>query len=115
LNQILKRKTPSNNHVSCFTTARSHVNVVTKEIFELNWEILLHPIYSSDIAPFDFHLFRSMQVYLLHGSENEIGLMNGLPQKNYFIDAGTYYSKDSKRLFIATINTLIKILLLSHY
>ncbi|GBP46080.1 Mariner Mos1 transposase [Eumeta japonica] len=26
----------------------------------LQWEVLLHPPYSSDISSFDFHLFRSM-------------------------------------------------------
>lgn len=28
---------------------------------ELKWEILLHPPYSPDIAPSDYHLFRSLQ------------------------------------------------------
>ena len=38
-----------------------HVAKVVKEILEaLNWDVLLHPPYSSDIAPSDYHLFRSM-------------------------------------------------------
>jgi histone-lysine N-methyltransferase SETMAR len=28
---------------------------------ELNWEILDHPPYSLDLAPSDYHLFRSLQ------------------------------------------------------
>ena len=37
---------------------RPHVALSVK-LLEL--EILLHLVYSSDIAPFDFHLFRLMQ------------------------------------------------------
>lgn len=42
--------------------ARPHVAKEIKEaLLNLEWEILLHPAYSPDIAPFDYHLFRSMQ------------------------------------------------------
>ena len=41
--------------------ARPHVGKEVKEVLnELNWEVLPHPPYSPDIAPSDFHLFRSM-------------------------------------------------------
>lgn len=41
--------------------ARPHTGKVVKDTLEnLNWEILPHPPYSPDIAPSDFHLFRSM-------------------------------------------------------
>ena len=41
--------------------ARPHVAQVVKTYLEtLNWEILPHPPYSPDIAPSDYHLFRSM-------------------------------------------------------
>jgi len=34
---------------------------VVKETLEaLNWDVLSHPPYSPDIAPSDYHLFRSM-------------------------------------------------------
>ena len=41
--------------------ARSHVAKPVKTYLEtLQWEVLPHPPYSPDIAPSDFHLFRSM-------------------------------------------------------
>ncbi|XP_025263217.1 histone-lysine N-methyltransferase SETMAR-like [Camponotus floridanus] len=42
--------------------ARPHVAQQTlRKLQELQWEILQHPPYSPDIAPSDFHLFRSLQ------------------------------------------------------
>ncbi|KAG5318798.1 MOS1T transposase, partial [Pseudoatta argentina] len=41
--------------------ARPHVAKPVKTYLEtLKWEVLSHPPYSPDIAPSDFHLFRSM-------------------------------------------------------
>ena len=41
--------------------ARPHVAKVIKPYLEtLKWEVLPHPPYSSDVAPSDYHLFRSM-------------------------------------------------------
>jgi histone-lysine N-methyltransferase SETMAR len=35
-----------------------------QKIKELNWEILDHPPYSLDLAPSDYHLFKSLQNHL---------------------------------------------------
>jgi len=32
-----------------------------QKLRELCWEVLMHPPYSPDIAPSDYHLFRSLQ------------------------------------------------------
>ena len=42
--------------------ARPHVSLMTRQkLLQLGWEVLIHLPYSSDIAPSDFHLFRSLQ------------------------------------------------------
>ena len=42
--------------------ARPHVSLMTRQkLLQLDWEVLIHPPYSLDIAPSDFHLFRSLQ------------------------------------------------------
>lgn len=42
--------------------ARPHTSMQTqKKLRELNWDLLIHPPYSPDLAPSDFHLFRSLQ------------------------------------------------------
>jgi histone-lysine N-methyltransferase SETMAR len=45
--------------------ARRDVSKMTQQkIKELNWEILDLPPYSPDLAPSDYHLFRSLQNHL---------------------------------------------------
>ena len=42
--------------------SRSHsARITCSKIEELGWEKLLHPMYSPDIDPSDYHLFRSLQ------------------------------------------------------
>ena len=42
--------------------ARLRVSLMTRQkLLQLSWEVLIHPLYSPDVAPSDFHLFRSLQ------------------------------------------------------
>jgi hypothetical protein len=48
---------------------------------ELGWEILLHPSYSPDLAPLDYHLFRSFSSNLRGVSlSNDAELQNWLDE-----------------------------------
>ena len=48
-------------------------SVVYQTINELRWEVLPHPAYSPDIAPGDYHLFRSLQNSLVEQQfQNEV-------------------------------------------
>ena len=65
LNAALMQKRPSliNRCRIVFhqDNARPHTSLVTRQkLRELGWEILLHPPYSPDLAPSDYHLFLSM-------------------------------------------------------
>lgn len=45
--------------------ARPHTSNQTKQMLtNLDWEVLPHPPYSPDIAPSDYHLFRSLKSWL---------------------------------------------------
>lgn len=67
LNRALKEKRSewANRHgkvILLHDNARPHVAKLVQETLEaLGWDVLPHPAYSPDIAPSDYHLFRSMQ------------------------------------------------------
>jgi histone-lysine N-methyltransferase SETMAR len=69
VNECLKEKRPHlvNRKGVVFRqdNARPHVSKMTQQkINTLNWEILDQPPYSPDLAPSDYHLFRSLQNHL---------------------------------------------------
>ncbi|KZC04989.1 Histone-lysine N-methyltransferase SETMAR, partial [Dufourea novaeangliae] len=62
--------------------ARSHTARITaKKLRQLGWEVLPQPAYSPDIGPSDYHLFRSLQNFLLGKHfNNEECLKNALTE-----------------------------------
>ncbi|UYV83954.1 hypothetical protein LAZ67_X000689 [Cordylochernes scorpioides] len=86
--------------------ARPHVAKVVKETLEaLQWDVLPHPLYSPDIAPSDYHMFRSMthglaeQQFTSYEEGEKIGSMFGSPQKtrNLFDTESVCCLKDGKK------------------
>jgi len=66
LNQAIRTKRPefANHKGIVFHTddARSHTSlVIRKKLLSLDWDVLPHPAYSPDLAPSNYHLFRSLQ------------------------------------------------------
>jgi len=56
------------NHDVAFhrDNARPHLSLTTRQkLLQFGWDVLPHPPYSPDIAPSDFHLFRSLQNSLI--------------------------------------------------
>lgn len=69
LKGALEEKRPGliNRHAIVFhhDNARPHTAIRTRQkLLELGWEVLPHPPYSPDLAPSDFHLFRSLDTSL---------------------------------------------------
>ncbi|GFW63286.1 histone-lysine N-methyltransferase SETMAR [Trichonephila clavipes] len=45
--------------------ARPHTSLVTRQkLLQLEWDTMPHPPYSPDLAPSDYYLFRSLQIFL---------------------------------------------------
>ena len=66
--------------------ARPHTALVTREkLLQLGWKILPHPPYSPDLAPTDFHLFRSLQ-NLLNGKQFDSKEMVKRFVENFFTE-----------------------------
>ena len=66
LKAALDEKHPELVNRKCITfhqdNSRLHISLTTRQdLLQLGWEVLIHPPYSPDIAPLDFHLFRSSQ------------------------------------------------------
>jgi histone-lysine N-methyltransferase SETMAR len=60
--------------------ARPHVARLTRDrLTELGWELLDHPPYSPDLSPSDYHLFRSLEYFLVKNKFRNINhLRRGL-------------------------------------
>ena len=66
LKQAIKKKRPElinkKGIVFHHDNARPHKSSVTRQkLRELRWEVLMHPPYSPALAPYDYHLFRSLK------------------------------------------------------
>ena len=77
LSEALQRKRPYGGKgerevILLHDNARPHVAKHTQATIEnLDWEVLPHPAYSPDLAPTDYHLFRSMEHFFREKSYSD--------------------------------------------
>ena len=72
--------------------ARPHTSLVNRQkLLELGWDVLPHPSYSSDLAPFDYFLFRSLQ-----NSLNGKNFNNDDDIKSYLIQ---FYANKNQKFY----------------
>lgn len=70
--------------------ARPHVSLMTRQkLLQLGWDVLVHPPYSPDLAPSDYHLFRSLQNSLNNKSFSSLDVL-----KNHLEDFFAEKSQD---------------------
>ncbi|GFW96866.1 mariner Mos1 transposase [Trichonephila clavipes] len=67
-----RREWANKRGVASIRTTPDHtLSVVTRQnIWELGWEVLMHPPYSLDLAPSDYHLFLALQNLMI---SNKLG------------------------------------------
>ena len=101
LNQSLKEKRPewANRHervILLHDNARPHVAKTVKQTLKtLGWDVLPHPPYSPDVAPSDYHLFRSMASTSWIASKEEKFYFDGIHKltknwKKVILNDGNY-------------------------
>ena len=66
MKNVLHAKRPELRKVRLLhDNAKPHTAKITRQkLEEFGWEVLPHPAYSPDLAPSDYHLFRSLQNHL---------------------------------------------------
>ncbi|UYV64255.1 SETMAR [Cordylochernes scorpioides] len=90
LSRVLKIKRPlyAKRHdkvIYQHDNARPHVAKVVKETLEaLQWDVQPHPLYSPDIAPSDYHMFRSMTHGLDEETKNWVNVWIASKDEEYF-------------------------------
>jgi len=79
--------------------AKPHVNKIVKEkLAELGWDLLPHPPYSPDLAPSDYHLFRSLSNDLRGKSFKEESALKSYLQDFFNSKSREFYAKGIRDL-----------------
>jgi [histone H3]-lysine36 N-dimethyltransferase SETMAR len=74
--------------------ARPHVARVTaNKLKELKWEVLGHPPYSPDIAPSDFHFFRSLSNFLREKKFNHTDALENVLESLFEAKPTSFYEE----------------------
>ncbi|EZA62154.1 Histone-lysine N-methyltransferase SETMAR, partial [Ooceraea biroi] len=71
---------------------RPHVSLATRQkLLQLGWDVLPHPPYSPDLAPSDFHLFRSLQNSLNGKNFTSLEACKQHPQEFFTQNTGKFW------------------------
>ncbi|GFW33308.1 histone-lysine N-methyltransferase SETMAR [Trichonephila clavipes] len=81
--------------------ARLHTSTVTRQkLWELFWEVLMHPPYSPDLGPSEYHLFLALQNFL---SDKKLGSREDCENRLLEFFANKYqdfYERGIMKLFL---------------
>ena len=91
----LKTKRPERRKVRLLhDNARPHTSKVTRNKLEqLGWELIPHPPYSPDLAPSDYHLFRSLRNHLLQKHFDDVAQIKS-DLESFFESLSTKFFED---------------------
>lgn len=79
--------------------ARPHVAKTTRATIEdLGWEVLPHPAYSPDLAPSDYHLFRSMEHFFREKSFSDPETIKKEVDQYFASKPASFYEKGIRSL-----------------
>jgi [histone H3]-lysine36 N-dimethyltransferase SETMAR len=103
LNDAIKAKRPSifikKKVFFQHDNARPHTAKITPDkLKDLGWTVIPHPPYSSDLAPSDYHLFRSMYHYLLGKNFNQTDEVKSGPEEYFASKPRSFYNNGIKNL-----------------
>jgi len=104
LSQTLERKRPYGGKgdrkvILLHDNARPHVAKTTQATIErLGWEVLSHPAYSPDLAPSDYHLFRSMEHFFREKSFSDAKSIQKDLDQFFNLKPTSFYEKGIKSL-----------------
>ncbi|EFN75178.1 Histone-lysine N-methyltransferase SETMAR, partial [Harpegnathos saltator] len=81
--------------------ARPHVSPMTRQkLLRLGWDVLVHPPYSPDLAPSDYHLFRALRNNLNNKTFGSLDIL-----KNHLDD---FFAQRSQDFYKRGIMKLVK-------
>ena len=101
MNNAIQQKRPDRQYgvLLQHDNARPHIAIMTKEAIQtLGWEVLPHPPYSPDLAPSDFHLFRSLSNALRGVSFNNDVELRAWLEEFFESRPGDFYRRGIEKL-----------------